>query len=404
MGSSPLTRGKPGGGRHLDLDPGLIPAHAGKTRGRRGCSLGAGAHPRSRGENRLDWPTFGPLWGSSPLTRGKRGPAAGWWVSSGLIPAHAGKTGEWPHLPRGCGAHPRSRGENATHPDEVMNALGSSPLTRGKRRASTWRSTSRGLIPAHAGKTTRPGRIGGAGGAHPRSRGENPTIMTTPELPEGSSPLTRGKPCGGQRERDTARLIPAHAGKTGGPAESGYAPRAHPRSRGENALHPGRYRLRVGSSPLTRGKPVEWDGGGVRVGLIPAHAGKTLPYGPLLAATWAHPRSRGENRRAAGDGGRIRGSSPLTRGKHLEISTFGGLCGLIPAHAGKTLPRLGTDTTSRAHPRSRGENVFLRAQEGNRRGSSPLTRGKRLQARAVDRRLGLIPAHAGKTSGCIGGM
>ena len=52
-GSSPLTRGKHERERDLLERFRLIPAHAGKTRGRRGCSLGAGAHPRSRGENQV---------------------------------------------------------------------------------------------------------------------------------------------------------------------------------------------------------------------------------------------------------------------------------------------------------------------------------------------------------------
>ena len=50
-----------------------------------------------------------------------------------------------------------------------------------------------------------------------------------------------------------------------------------------------------GSSPLTRGKPCgsvfhHRDGG-----LIPAHAGKTITLLAQLITSWAHPRSRGEN-------------------------------------------------------------------------------------------------------------
>ena len=51
----------------------------------------------------------------------------------------------------------------------------------------------------------------------------------------------------------------------------------------------------VGSSPLTRGKPcgcVRSDGDG---GLIPAHAGKTAPGETYEGIITAHPRSRGEN-------------------------------------------------------------------------------------------------------------
>ena len=51
------------------------------------------------------------------------------------------------------GAHPRSRGENLAYTEADDAQVGSSPLTRGKRRArGVWYSLA-GLIPAHAGKT-----------------------------------------------------------------------------------------------------------------------------------------------------------------------------------------------------------------------------------------------------------
>ena len=71
-----------------------------------------------------------------------------------------------------------------------------------------------------------------------------------------------------------------------------------------------------GSSPLTRGKLGGNLDARLDVGLIPAHAGKTLN-----AAMAANP---------------IGGSSPLTRGKLLRSIVQQGVQGLIPAHAGKT--------------------------------------------------------------------
>ena len=94
---------------------------------------------------------------------------------------------------------------------------------------------------------------------------------------------------------------------------------------------------------------------------------------------------------------RCRGSSPLTRGK-LVLPTLTLVdVGLIPAHAGKTPFADVMSITNRAHPRSRGENYQVRRCPTWKDGSSPLTRGKRdlvQEGRAV---LGLIPAHAGKT-------
>ena len=192
----------------------LIPAHAGKTLAHQVQVLKAQAHPRSRGENPYAASNDQDPKGSSPLTRGKRKGLTPPADVVRLIPAHAGKTlflcppgGEH-------GAHPRSRGENALHPDEVMNALGSSPLTRGKLLGADRALGGRGLIPAHAGKTRPRNHQDQGGGAHPRSRGENfSRPKVTPLLP-GSSPLTRGKPRLVGADLPLGRLIPAHAGKT----------------------------------------------------------------------------------------------------------------------------------------------------------------------------------------------
>ena len=70
------------------------------------------------------------------------------------------------------------------------------------------------------------------------------------------------------------------------------------------------------------------------------------------------------------------GSSPLTRGKRTLAGQYGGVVGLIPAHAGKT--NLGCNRCARhgAHPRSRGENMPRKIDHKRISGSSPLTRGK----------------------------
>ena len=72
--------------------------------------------------------------------------------------------------------------------------------------------------------------------------------------------------------------------------------------------------------------------------------------------------------------------------------------GLIPAHAGKTTPPSTNSEPLRAHPRSRGENLFDKTHVTSRRGSSPLTRGKRANSDDNQTDRGLIPAHAGKTA------
>ena len=134
--------------------------------------------------------------GSSPLTRGK--PDFIRWTLMAYL------------------AHPRSRGENFPYQSCLSSSSGSSPLTRGKLCRCLLLRQSRGLIPAHAGKT--PCRISSFryAEAHPRSRGENSTGSPRPASRRGSSPLTRGKPRTPHRGRAHPRLIPAHAGKTWG--------------------------------------------------------------------------------------------------------------------------------------------------------------------------------------------
>ena len=213
-----------------------------------------------------------------------------------------------------------------------------------------------GLIPAHAGKTTTGGRYPGRTWAHPRSRGENGECSGAVHVDGGSSPLTRGKLTRGARRRVTLGLIPAHAGKTVSGLPLWRPDGAHPRSRGENITLCCRMTASYGSSPLTRGKPLIVSCVGLIAGLIPAHAGKTAKRGVSSVAYWAHPRSRGENTTHTLKHAQTAGSSPLTRGKPSCAATHALGSGLIPAHAGKTQASSPGSTAPGAHPRSRGEN------------------------------------------------
>ena len=152
-----------------------------------------------------------------------------------------------------------------------------------------------------------------------------------------------------------------------------------------------------GSSPLTRGKPHGTLVHRDDCGLIPAHAGKTMEVVVNVAMGEAHPRSRGENIITDANPLSRHGSSPLTRGKRLLRSRISPRPGLIPAHAGKTTLLICGLRSSWAHPRSRGENTGPPSGKASPPGSSPLTRGKRGGRRKGQYVRGLIPAHAGKT-------
>ena len=214
---------------------------------------------------------------------------------------------------------------------------GSSPLTRGKPASDPLITAFSGLIPAHAGKTHRRRRRPLGVWAHPRSRGENEAPPPPSVSPRGSSPLTRGKLHGIRDPLASPGLIPAHAGKTSGPRSRPVALRAHPRSRGENVDDLSDGLGFGGSSPLTRGKHIDTCVDFIRSGLIPAHAGKTTDAREPAPLRWAHPRSRGENHRMKSVAASVTGSSPLTRGKLAALGSIGSTLGLIPAHAGKTM-------------------------------------------------------------------
>ena len=172
-------------------------------------------------------------------------------------------------------AHPRSRGENEAARRPAFRRLGSSPLARGKRTHATSAPMASGLIPARAGKTRRARAQHSWVRAHPRSRGENRSGTRRGPHAQGSSPLARGKPAGHPEEEGHRGLIPARAGKTTAKHLQVSSWSAHPRSRGENLIGYSIIQKHLGSSPLARGKPVELDACARRGGLIPARAGKT---------------------------------------------------------------------------------------------------------------------------------
>ena len=173
----------------------------------------------------------------------------------GLIPAHAGSTTVSVNRTHYWWAHPRSRGEHCRGMPQLILHNGSSPLTRGAQLNQSTSSRGGGLIPAHAGSTTSRARCREFGPAHPRSRGEHREARARTRNPTGSSPLTRGAPAGLIRRGLRLGLIPAHAGSTGWRRTSIPGGRAHPRSRGEHVRGEGDKFAVCGSSPLTRGAP-----------------------------------------------------------------------------------------------------------------------------------------------------
>ena len=236
----------------------------------------APAHPRVCGENgeRLsDWLTKS---GSSPRVRGKLDRVRRFKELFGLIPACAGKTPLHALMCTAPGAHPRVCGENFPHSQPSLFSAGSSPRMRGKLADQRSSDPDNRLIPAHAGKTFALSCSSTSKRAHPRACGENLQEACAPLTRSGSSPRMRGKLYYGGREDEHQRLIPAHAGKTVKKRATKVAVPAHPRACGENPSLEFLLGGGAGSSPRMRGKLRGRSLGPYRLGLIPAHAGKTI--------------------------------------------------------------------------------------------------------------------------------
>ena len=336
MGSSPRMRGKRFDRPIINPPRRLIPAHAGKTTDAATITLAAPAHPRACGENSITTQRTCLTAGSSPRMRGKRSVEHFDGRHCRLIPAHAGKTVFSSIFEPPSPAHPRACGENSGISLKLSFQEGSSPRMRGKHGRGYPPQKHARLIPAHAGKTLWSDRWQPYLGAHPRACGENNIEQDWLSFTRGSSPRMRGKRAVSSAPLGTARLIPAHAGKTAVGSLCHQCHPAHPRACGENADLLASYLPDAGSSPRMRGKPLGCLMHGALNGLIPAHAGKTALFPVSESNQAAHPRACGEN-------------------------MF--LPELLPIH--------------RAHPRACGENLGMGKSTAYRAGSSPRMRGKR---------------------------
>ena len=132
-----------------------------------------------------------------------------------------------------------------------------------------------------------------------------------------------------------------------------------------------------GSSPHTRGIPIETYTGHQRRRFIPAYAGNTPPGARTSQAAAVHPRIRGEYNHIDGKCRRRNGSSPHTRGIRTGGVTGRGACTV--------------------HPRIRGEYSQSSSTNVPTDGSSPHTRGIRSAGHPKQRPLRFIPAYAGNT-------
>ena len=234
-GDHPRTCGEHASCTVLAMSAGIIPAHAGNTSPHLRSDRVSRDHPRTCGEHaEVDSREFMTM-GSSPHMRGTR--------------------------------HPH----RLAQPDE----RGSSPHMRGTLDERDAQDRRVGIIPAHAGNTRRRDTATETCWDHPRTCGEHEYVVKATTYRKGSSPHMRGTLIVIVVVGLSGGIIPAHAGNTSRPHSGACRPRDHPRTCGEHEMLVTDGTDKQGSSPHMRGTHEAWNFIKHFGGIIPAHAGNT---------------------------------------------------------------------------------------------------------------------------------
>ena len=116
----------------------------------------------------------------------------------------------------------------------------------------------------------------------------------------------------------------------------------------------------------------------VVIGITPAHAGKSASSNEGLHRYQDHPRACGEKGKPLRILSILWGSPPRMRGKVSKCPVCGGRIGITPAHAGKSSFMNATRSLLRDHPRVCGEKSPAGLVNRQGLGSPPRMRGKAL--------------------------
>ena len=134
-----------------------------------------------------------------------------------------------------------------------------------------------------------------------------------------------------------------------------------------------------------------------RIGFIPAQAGRSAVRRSPMAGRRVHPRAGGEIPFGASRQRGGPGSSPRRRGDHGHRHRYPRRLGFIPAQAGRSLRLEAALTWRRVHPRAGGEILCPIGLAPICPGSSPRRRGDQLLGVLDEFRPGFIPAQAGRS-------
>ena len=133
-------------------------------------------------------------------------------------------------------------------------------------------------------------------------------------------------------------------------------------------------------------------------GITPAHAGKSFPSHSGIHRFRDHPRTRGEKANPTKATSWRGGSPPHTRGKVVSGDSAVLRDRITPAHAGKSNSGGTICVCWKDHPRTRGEKCSPISEFCRAKGSPPHTRGKVARTALINGAGRITPAHAGKSS------
>ena len=185
-------------------------------------------------------------------------------------------------------------GEKATSSPSVLPHSGSPPRGRGKGHGCHQTAVVVGITPAWAGKRSQVAAALQSGWDHPRIGGEKNALSSGLWPKSGSPPRRRGKGTGFVLDTGNVGITPAWAGKSPTVKAAGRVMRDHPRVGGEKTNEKPQHGRANGSPPRGRGKDLGYAYKGLRIGITPAWAGKSIKIGMKRRAFGDHPRVGGE--------------------------------------------------------------------------------------------------------------
>ena len=338
-GLSPRSRGSPAHELLEALKRGSIPALAGKPSDQAHANRESSVYPRARGEACVTPSGPSVTAGLSPRSRGSPIEYVTTTSLGGSIPALAGKPQPPEPRHRPGTVYPRARGEARGHRDAASACLGLSPRSRGSLSWPGLGARVRGSIPALAGKPSDLEDGHGEPQVYPRARGEADTKVAIWVVRMGLSPRSRGSRGMGTSIRTSRGSIPALAGK---PHRDGTPPVGrwvYPRARGEAHSRDGIDYRSEGLSPRSRGSLCRNIRYRTPTRSIPALAGKPMALHVRYELSQVYPRARGEALTLKDAGGGSWGLSPRSRGSPWGNVVAWMSRRSIPALAGKPATR-----------------------------------------------------------------